>query len=87
MKRKREEKMNNQSIYEQSSYQMPEANTWIIPEQEENNLVFQGSDDYQPTLLLLQSYVRAQQDRVEGKASPVFISVAEMKKWVDEQNE
>ncbi len=86
MRRKRKGKMNNQTpTYGRSQYQMPEPNTWVIPVEE--NVVFDGSDDYQPTLLLLKSYVKAKEDREAGKASPIFNSVSEMKKWVDEQDE
>lgn len=88
MKRKRKEKMDNQPIYMQSNYQMPKPTDWVvIPIEEKNNLTFEENDNCQPTSFLIKSYVQAQIDRKENKASPIFSSVSEMKKWVDEQSE
>lgn len=91
MKQKRKEKMNNQSIYTygQSNYLMPKSrDVWVISSDKNlKNFSFEEGNNYKPTLLLLKSIVKAQEDREAGKASPIFSSVSEMKRWIEEQHE
>ncbi len=43
--------------------------------------------EYEPTEMLLSSIIKAMKDRSKGKASPIFPTTSEMKKWFDEQDE
>lgn len=94
MKQKRKEnKMDNPNTqprhtYGQSQYS-PQKPSIEVVTSDENLMNFRFVEDinYQPTLLLLESIVKAQKDREAGKASPIFSSVSEMKKWFDEQDE
>lgn len=90
MKQKRKDKMLNQTYsYGQSSYSKP-SDVWVVGSDKNvntSNVRFIEGINYKPTLSLLTSIVRAQEDRIVGKASPIFSSISEMKKWFDEYNE
>jgi hypothetical protein len=78
--------MNNQkTTYGQSNYRPERPNVWVVSSNGEQKITFESKRDYSPSLLLLTSIIKAREDRDSGKASPVFSSVKEMKKWFEEQ--
>lgn len=89
--------MDNQTYqsytYEQSEYIIPEQNDVRLivsgksNQKNRENFKFIAKVDYKPEMLLLESIIKARKDREEGLASPVFSSVADMKKWVEQQND
>ncbi len=77
-----------QVSYGQTPYIKKPQDSWVIPYVEKNyNITFKDSEEDEPTVLLLESILKASQDRESGKASPVFSSVKEMKEWFDKQSE
>lgn len=90
MKLKRKDKMHNQPYsYGQSNYSS-RSDVWVVSSDKNintNNVRFVEDINYKPTLSLLTSIVRAQEDRIAGKASPIFSSISTMKKWFDEHSE
>ena len=81
--------MNNQiNTYRQSGYSAPNAlDTYVIPSDGRTNFIFKEKEEYEPTLELLQSILRARKERDSGKSSPAFSSVSEMEKWFNSQKE
>lgn len=82
--------MDNQTTYTygQSDYLTPKSrDVCVISSNKKNNFRFEEDRNYKPTLPLLNSIVKARQDRETGKASPIFSSVEEMKKWFEDQDE
>ena len=75
-----------QGTYYQTPYIKKPQNSWVIP-YKDYNIFFKDSEEDEPTVLLVESILKAIQDRESGKASPVFSSVKEMKEWFEKQNE
>ena len=72
MKKERKVSMNNQiNTYRQSGYSAPNAlDTYVIPSDGRTNFIFKEKEEYEPTLELLQSILRARKERDSGKSSP-----------------
>jgi hypothetical protein len=76
-----------QGKYGQTSYTEEPQRSWVTSVDDNYNITFESGEDGNPTLLFLETIVKARQDRESGKASPIFSSVEEMKAWFEKQSE